>query len=155
MIWGKSLSHIVIHVGTRWPWCGAGATGWPREGSIRRHWLRSSLSVSHSYPEITAFFISQACRSNAVKQHRLQRLFAALTQAEQLPFFISVYRGIVNFDTALMRPANPEYDKKYPSSAVMRVLNWSDASPVQDNLEPILVLIVVFSSLKDGPWSLR
>lgn len=81
------------------------------------------MSVSDSYPEITAFFIALACRREAVEQRRLQLLFAALTQAEQLPFFISVYRGIFNFDTALMRPANPEYDKKYPLSALMTVLN--------------------------------
>jgi hypothetical protein len=113
----------MIHVGTRWPRCGASATGWPREGPIRRHRLRSFLFVSDRYREITAFFISLVCRSEAVKQHRLQLLFAALTQAEQLPFFISVYRGRFNFDTALMRPANSEYNKKYPSSAVMTVLN--------------------------------
>lgn len=113
MIRDSSLSHIVTHVGTRWPRCGASATGWPREGPIRRH----------CYREITAFFILMACRSESVKQHHLQLLFAALTQAEKLPFFISVYSGIFNFDTALMRPANPEYDKKYPSSAVMTVLN--------------------------------
>lgn len=81
------------------------------------------MFVSDRYREITAFFISLACRSEAVKQRRLQLLFASLSQAEQLPFFISVYRSIFNFDTALMRPANPEYDKKYPSGAVMTVLN--------------------------------